>query len=367
MRKLLMSAALAPLLLLSQAGGLAAAEEKSKGRPSYPSVSGSISVELQNDTTYHNDDPDEERNDLYTTTEPEIIFTLMKGLTIRALATLEPVSDPQPREDRVFEDHGMYIADLELAFERDWFRFHAGKYTVNFGRAWDITPGVYGTDFAEDYELAERIGFGASVTIGNSAVGSHTIGIDTFFLDTSILAESAPQRRDRTFLSQGGPANTEDFSSFGISLDGADMPYLPGLSYHIAYAHQAPGKEGGDSEPNRLVALGLAYSFEYAGFTFNPMIEYVKNVNAEGVRDQETSYGTIGLGVEWGRWNAAIANTWRYTHVPGGTDNDDNNFQISAGYAFDFGLSVDLGWKLTEEAQIESQTFGILAAYSYEF
>ena len=33
---------------------------------------------------------------------------------------------------------------------------------VNFGTAWDATPGVYGTDLAEEHEMAENIGLLAS-------------------------------------------------------------------------------------------------------------------------------------------------------------------------------------------------------------
>ena len=36
-------------------------------------------------------------------------------------------------------------------------------------------------------------------------------------------------------------------------------------------------------------------------------------------------------------------------------------------YALDFGLSVDIGWKIAEEAGIDTETLGVLAAYKSEF
>ena len=48
-------------------------------------------------------------------------------------------------------------------------------------------------------------------------------------------------------------------------------------------------------------------------------------------------------------------------------DDRDYQFQISAGYRFDFGLSVDVGWKITDEANVEKQTVGMLASYLFKF
>lgn len=47
----------------------------------------------------------------------------------------------------------------------------------------------------------------------------------------------------------------------------------------------------------------------------------------------------------------------------GGAEVGDNLFQVSAGYAFDFGLGVDVGWRYAEESDVESQTLGLLLTY----
>ena len=46
----------------------------------YPQISGSLVVETQNDYTYDSDDPGGEINDLFTTTEPEIIINFTENL-----------------------------------------------------------------------------------------------------------------------------------------------------------------------------------------------------------------------------------------------------------------------------------------------
>ena len=68
---------------------------------------------------------------------------------------------------------------------------------------------------------------------------------------------------------------------------------------------------------------------------------------------------------EWNGFNLAVAWTGRDTN--NGTDDDDFQVQLSAGYKFDFGISVDIGWKIAEEAGINTETLGAIAAYTVEF
>ena len=127
-----------------------------------PRLEVEIDVEIQNDWTFDSDDPDAELNDLFTTTEPAVALHLLPGLSIQSGLVLEPVKDPGPSDDRFFEDHGFFAEQLYLLYETDDFSLHGGKFNLPFGVAWDLAPGVYGTDVAEDfYEQVERIGLGA--------------------------------------------------------------------------------------------------------------------------------------------------------------------------------------------------------------
>ena len=68
---------------------------------------------------------------------------------------------------------------------------------------------------------------------------------------------------------------------------------------------------------------------------------------------------------EWQRCNLAAAWTQRHTFKM--ADDRDYQFQISEGYRFDFGLSVDVGWKIADESNVETQTVGMLASYLFKF
>ncbi|MDP6342668.1 MAG: hypothetical protein QF491_03970 [Alphaproteobacteria bacterium] len=342
-------AALCGLLI---AGNAAAGE-------TYPKFSGGISIEVQYDDTHDADDPAAELSDLYTTTEPELVVEFQPGLSLLLHGVLEPVQDAT--DDRTFEDHGLYVQELYLGYEGERFSLLGGKFSPNFGTAWDATPGVYGTDFAADYEITEQIGAQGAAKLDDWLPGAHRLSLGTFFVDTTSLGESAFDNRGRTTKSAGGVGNTEDFSSFAIALDGGDIAAAPGLSYHLAHLHRAAGR--GDATDERAIAVGGQYQGEAGPLSLAALAEVAWFDDADGVRDQDRDYLTAGLQLGWRAWNLAVSGTGRDMDVGG----NDQLLQISAGYQFDIGLTVDVGWKTTDEGGSDADTVGILFTYGFEF
>lgn len=332
---------------------------------SYPRVSGEIAIEIQNDWTYDSDDRDAELNDLFTTTEPVLVAHFTPNLLVFVHGVLEPVLGPDPSDDRFFEDHGLFVEDLYLQFEYEPFTIRGGKITPNFGLAWNLAPGVYGTDFAEGtYEFSERIGFGGDITCRDETLGEHVFSASVFFLDTSILAKSVFNRRDDVEFSDGGVSNTEDPSSFALGLDGA-IPALPNFEYHVAGIHQEGGR--GDSADENGFVVGGVYAKTVGEVEVLPFVEYVYFDNADGVDGADRHLLTTSLQLVWKNWNLALSRTSRNTDVAGASDADDELNQISIGYEFEFGLAVDVGWRIAEEDDIDSEILGILFAYNLSF
>ena len=330
----------------------------------YPSLSGAIPIEIENDWTYRSDDRSNHNNDLYTTIEPEVTVQFSPHWSIFAHAVLEPVTAAEKFENRVFEDHGLYLEDLALQFDKGAFGARAGKLNVEFGIAWDRTPGVYGTDFAEaGYETSERIGMFGSYTVDAAAGGRHKFSAGSFFLDTTFLSQSTLRGRGDTRKQDGGVSNTESPESFIVAADGGDMAGLGKLGYHAAYMHQARGAGNLEDEDSVAVAFFTTINLGQ-GVAFSPLVEYVHQENAGGASD-ERDFLTLAGQAEWHGFNLAVAWTGRDTN--NGTGDDDFQFQLSAGYAFDFGISVDIGWKIAEEAGINTETVGAIAAYTIEF
>jgi hypothetical protein len=331
----------------------------------YPSISGEIPIEIENDWTFKSDDRANQSNDLYTTIEPAVTVQLSPSWSIFGHAVLEPVGSAGKFENRTFEDIGFYIEDLFVEFNKMAFNVKAGKLNAGFGVAWDRTPGLYGTDLAEDgYETSERIGVIGGWIVDGKAAGTHTVSVGSFFQDITFLSQSVLKGRGDTRKGDGGVSNTEDFSSFIVALNGEKIKGLGNFGYHISYMHQANGV--GDPSDETSFAIAGFTSFDFGkGVTFSPMVEFVRQENPGGVQNQDRDFLTVASQLEWRRYNLAAAWTKRHTFKM--ADDRDYQFQLSAGYSFDFGLSVDLGWKIAEEGNVETQTVGMLASYLFKF
>lgn len=335
-----------------------------------PFIEITVPFEIQNDLNFRSDDGDNETNQLTATIEPEIIFHLPWGFSLNTLFVFEQVKDTPTGEDGYFKNHGAYVQHLFLQWEGDVYESAArkvaltvfgGKISANFGIAWDKTPGVYGTDFAEDYEFTEKIGFGAAVKLVDGALGEHALSFSVFFQDTSVLSKSVFTVRQRTRKVDGGASNTESFNSFAIALDGNAFFGIEGLTYHVAYTQQT-----NDTGPDlRGVVFGLTTKWTWDKLTVQPIFEVAHFWNAGAVSSQTQYYITAGFGFEYGNWNAAITGTVRNTLVPGGSEIHDNLIQATVGYSFGFGLGVAVGYSFRNEESIGTHTVGVL--FTYEF
>lgn len=332
-----------------------------------------VPIEVQNDWNFKTDDSDRKTNQLFATIEPELTIGIFKGLIFRAQAVYEPTTDPDAGENRLFEDQGLYLETLMLEYETNIYetetrsfgiQVYGGKFTPTFGIAWDEAPGIYGTDFAEDYELTERIGFGFGLVFEDSALGKHVLTFSTFFADTSVLSDSWLNGRGRLRLADGGPSNTGRFNSYQVGLAGERPFGFEGLSYHVSFVSQAV--TGMRSELG--LALALKYEYKVGDWTITPLIEFVNFWNVEGDRDVDRWYLTTSILVEYKQWNFSVSNTARTTRTKNaGGITKDNLIQVSAGYEFDFGLGVNLGYSYRNEDGGDAHTFGVLLTYELDF
>ncbi len=333
----------------------------------FPSVSGSVVFELQNDAAYESDEAAAEFNNLSATIEPAFSLKFSPAISINAALVFEPVADPSVAGDDLWFDHeGLYVETLSLNYESERLFVQAGKIGVNFGIAWDAASGIYGVDIPEEYEITERIGFGGGINFGGERHGQHTLSASVFFADTSFLAKSALTRRERTRGSAGGPSNNGDFSSFAVALDGGEFQSLPGFRYHLALMHQANGLASEDDESS--LAVGAEYEISINDhLSVTPLLEYVGQRDAGGMAGDDTSYLTASLGTAYKNWNLALAWTRKETDSAVGTRAAVEQFQATAGYAFANGLSVDVGWMTHHEGGVDTDTLGGLLAYTLEF
>lgn len=327
---------------------------------SYPSLTGELSFEIEDDWTTSSDDPDAEINDLYPTVTLSTTAVFTPEISIKMEATLEPVEDAE--NDREFEDLGGSLNILTVNYETDAFSVFVGKFTPNFGIAWDAAPGLYGSDISGDYEYAEMIGLGGSINF--NAAGAHTVSASSFFADTTFLSDSVGESRGPLEKSDGGLANTEDLSSFAIALDGG-FSDLEGFRYHVGFSALSEGSDGEDHQFG--YAAGVEYNFNInEDLTATPLFEYVYLDNYEGIEGDNAHFATAAFGLEYGGWSASTAYQRRQTETSG-SGQVDYAIDLTVGYNFENGIGISGGWKHSQEEDIDSSGIGLLLSYNLEF
>jgi hypothetical protein len=348
---------------------------KSDAPRNYPYLKGEITTEFHYDNISGADDAATGGSDAYNKTEAEIGAYFNRFFSIQTTLKYEPVRDRNPGEDRFFEDHGLYAEQLYAQLNLAPFTIIAGKYDPAFGKAWDITPGLYGTDMNEDYQITERVGGAVSVEREHTAIGTVKVTAGVFYADTSVLSDSAFTSRGRTHHLDGGLSNTGTPDSLALAMEGSELPGLPGVSYNLGYVHQAAGVDDIDDQNGFVFGVNgerkynsvkfewiaeTAY-FDYGGNLFesagNETELYVKNL----------WYLTLGGKVTVDKYNLAVAYTGRQADLYNGTNYDDYQFQVSAGMELPREWTIDVGYKLTRDEGEDGHTVGVMLKKKFEF
>lgn len=339
-------------------------------------ISGSILFELQNDLTYWSEDPGAERDDLTPKIEAAVVVRPAAGLSIETELELGSIGNLDPGENRFIGDPGIALNVLTVAHERGPLKVFAGKFGVNSSIGYDVAPGVYGTNLLEDdIELSKRVGFGAAHGFGGADIGEHEVSASAFFIDTSDFSRTFGNDAGRTRLSDGGPSNTARPTSFAITLDGGTIPGAPEFRYHLGFVRQSVERvldaaaaplADVDDEYRVVVAAEMPFAAGN-GVSVTPLAEYVRVWNYGGVPDEHRNYLTTAARLDYRAWNLAISYTGRFTEGASGGTTGDGQFQVSLGYAFDCGLDASLGWKISDDAGIQSRVVGALLAYTLVF
>jgi len=340
-------------------------------------VNVSTGVMMQVKNEYHAESEDkalDETNRLAARARltPEIDFG--GGLTVEGRISLKPM--PQAKrlnrgDDVAFGHEGVFVENLYVEYDRDAFEVKAGKINPDYGKAWDYGRGIWGEDFAEDYEINEMIGVGTEYEFKLGALGEHEISAATFFKDTSALSDSALTSRGVTTRASGGAANTEDFSSFVAELEGA-VPPVKGLEYRLGgrYLAEQAANQGPKTAAETGALVGATYTATLTDTVgIDVLLEHTHINNFDGTKDDNRTYSDISVVTTlYKNWNVATSMTLRDISGAGASSvSDDMLVNLTAGYDFGNGLSLDGGYRGTNEARLETHMFGLLLRYEGTF
>lgn len=334
-----------------------------------PTLSGEITVEIQNDYTADSDDPTtDDYNNLFSSHEAAATLQFNENFFIDGVAVWETIQDPEANESSFFDNEGIFIEEIKFNYENGPVAVFAGKFNPGFGVAWDAASGIWGVDFAEDYEITEKIGLSASYTFEGGKAGTHTITGNTFFADTTFLSGSAVTGRGNLDKSDGGVSNTEDFSSFVVSLEGENLAGIENLYYKLGYRHQDEGdvSTGGDDETGYVITLGHVFPITNR-VEVDALVEFSDIKNFEAGTDDNQYFTTSLTTTIDDSWNVSTSYTSRDISGAGGADVNDYLLQISGGYDFGQGTTADIGWRNSKEDGININIIGGLITHTIEF
>ncbi len=281
-------------------------------------------------------------------------------------------SESETPKDKFFEEHKSIINKLYVNLKTDNFDIYAGKFSPVVGFDFHKFPGAYGYQEVEGYALLQKIGVGLKVENDLGDAGTHTFNVSTFFKDTTSLSHSRINNDGKTRKSDGGVSNTEDFSSYSISLGGKnffslDSNFIDGFSYQIGHAVQAKG-EGGEEDEKRY-SIGVAHSSYLTGDVKMTLIgEYMNISKLTGESGHDRTITTYGLGLEYGKFTLGGTLTYKDNDADDADENvDDNIRQISLGYFVDDKLKVDIGYKRKKVSNEVSKIAGITLKYVFDW
>lgn len=330
-----------------------AAEAQAERAPSYPRLTGGVAIEVEDDYTFDSDDSTAEINDLYNTTEAALALEFSATTSINTTLVFEPIRDPGPNDDRVFEDQGLYLEELYFRHDFGPVAALAGKYDPAFGVAWDAAPGLYGADFAEDYELTEKLGAAIEIPFELGG-GDAAFTIAAFTADRTIFSDSLFSNRGDLDESDGGVSNTDAPESFVVSLAGETESF----TYNLGFRRQAKG--AGDAADEYGFVAGASAPVGESGVEV--LGEFAYFPNFDGSSDSAV-YGTIGLAAPVGP--VTLSGVYSIRDVEHAST--DHLATVSAEYEIREGLSIGAGYRYGDEGGVGSHTVGALLVYEFGF
>lgn len=323
---------------------------------SYPRFDGDVVFRFAYDNDYTAEDPRIEAVDVAFKMEARPNLHFSDRFRLDAEIRLENTGPPS--ENRTFEDQALFVRKLFLELDvTDQLTVFGGKITPSFAFFSLNIPGMYGNDYSKEIELIERIGLGADYALDGGALGQHIFSATTFFEDTTFLSNSAIRSRGQTRRADGGASNTESFESFTVAIEGRAIEALPGLTYKLAYVHEAKGVGDVADENGVLVAAKQRLSFEN-GDRLDLIAEAASLSSFEGSGD-DLLYISGGFSYATDPWRLTVSGTYRPRDLGADGTYDDYSIQTALSYSIAPSWSVEIAHKFTADQDLKGNRIGL--------
>ena len=275
-------------------------------------------------------------------------------------------------KDKFFEEHKAIVNKLYINIKAEDFDFYIGKFSPVVGIDFHKFPGAYGYQEVEGYALLQKVGLGGQYTADLEDAGTHKFNLSSFYQDTSSLSHSRINNDGKLRKADGGISNTEDLSSYAISLQGKDFfsldnNFLDGFMYQIGHAKQAKGT-GGEADEKRY-SVGFSHkSYLSEDVTMMLIFEYMDIEKLGGEKGHDRTYTTYGANFEYDKFTLGGTITLKDNDAEEADENvNDSVRQFSIGYFVTDQFKVDLGYKRKKASNEVSKIAGITLKYVFDW
>ncbi len=262
---------------------------------------------------------------------------------------------------------GLLIEELKLYYESEDMKFSLGKFDPSFGTAHRKSKriGVFASQFAEDYNLREKLGANVVALLEGSQ-----ISFSTFFSDSTDLSRSAIQDRGREPRNNGLSSNTGSFSSYSILMEGENFMTVDNWFYNFGFRSLGVDKSGRKRESGLVV--GSEYLYKIGRETsLIPFLEMVRIDNFSGESGRSANFITIASIGKYANWTASTSLMLRNIKRPNTSSlprsSYDRQLQFSIGYKFTDNLTLDISRAVIRENGYDAGIFGAILNYLYKF
>lgn len=330
-------------------------EEGSEGENSSANskFSGQFIGDLNLGDNYQATDRQNEYKDAYSRLRLNTKLKITNRFSINSLARLERVTTNSETERRsnnpgakntYFQNEAAFLQEVAAKYDYKNTSVIAGKFTANFGTAWQYGRGIWNYELARNYKETEKLGVGAVVRAGNiKKTGLYNFSFASFTNDRKNLDNSVITNRDSDVKSDAKAGDTRSLKSYVGAMDVLfDFSEKEKLSYHFSYIDLAVNGNASAVSAYKLsdqkgYAAAMNYRYPVTeNFLLDSLLEYVRMKNIDGNSDISEQYSTASLVGEFYRnWNVSLSTTNLARKDASSNGYDKNLSEISFGYQFD--------------------------------
>lgn len=374
---------LAIFLTFSSVNSAFSQDEKNAQNYSEPKLSGSVLYQLQGDQIISTSKRDSKSSNGFVYIEPNFGLHFDENWAVKTQWRIQPNSvlttrdKDNPERYRTFlsdnrgfaiSETGLLIEELKLYYENEDLKFSAGKFDPSFGTAHRKSKriGVFASQFAEDYNLREKLGANVTALLEGSQ-----ISFSSFFSDSTDLSRSAIKDRGRENKNNGLASNTGSFSSYSVLMEGENFLTVDNWFYNFGYRSLGVDKDGRKRESGFVA--GSEYLYKIGRETsLIPFVELVRIENFSGENGRVANFLTVAAIGKYAGWTASSSLMIRNIKRRNYTENlpkrsIDRQLQFSIGYKFTDNLTLDVSRAVIRENGYNAGIFGATLNYLYKF